>query len=105
MHDLWAALIAHIHQLFPLLCPICGGQMAIIAFIVFIVFSTDVQRILDHIGVEPEASRIAPARVPPLWAGEGAQETGDGAEVEPDWDLPSQSPPDSPTISAQLGEL
>jgi len=50
--------------------------IAFIAFIAFIVFSTDVQKILDHIGVEPEAPRIPPARGPPLWAGEGAQETG-----------------------------
>jgi hypothetical protein len=76
-----------------------------VGIIAFIVFSTDVQKILDHIGVEPEAPRIAPARVPPLWAGEGSQEAVEGAEVEPDWDLPSQSPPDSPTISALLGEL
>ena len=81
------------------------GVASEVGIIAFIVFSTDVQKILDHIGVEPEAPRIAPARVALLWAGEGAQETGEGAEVEPDWDLPSQSPPDSPTISAQLGEL
>jgi len=81
------------------------GVASEVGIIAFIVFSTDVQKILDHIGVEPEAPRIAPARVAPLWAGEGAQETGEGAEVEPDWDLPSQSPPDSPTISALLGEL
>jgi len=69
-----------------------------------IAFSTDFQKILDHIGVEPEAPGIAPARVPPLWAGEGAQETGEGAEVQPDWDMPSHSPPDSPPISALRGE-
>ena len=73
--------------------------------IVFITFSIDIHNILDHIGVQTQAPRITPARGPPLWEGEGAQETGDGAEVEPDWDLPGQSSPDSPTISAQLGEL
>jgi Putative transposase len=26
-HYLWAALIARIYEVFPLLCPICGGQM------------------------------------------------------------------------------
>jgi len=49
--------------------------------------------------VEPEAPRIAPARGPPLWDGEGAQESqeqGEGVEAEPDWDLPNQSPPDYP---------
>jgi hypothetical protein len=30
-------------------CPICGGQMRIIAFITY---SADIRHILDHIGVE-----------------------------------------------------
>jgi len=30
-HYLWAALIARIYEVFPLLCPMCGGQMRIIA--------------------------------------------------------------------------
>ena len=32
-HYLWAALIARIYEVFPLICPMCGGQMRIIAFI------------------------------------------------------------------------
>ncbi|OLP07387.1 putative transposase [Rhodoferax antarcticus ANT.BR] len=92
-HYLWAALIARIVDAFPLLCPMCGGQMRIIAFITF---SADIHKILEHIGVDPEAPRITPARGPPLWEGEGAQETGEGVEAEPDWDLANQSPPDYP---------
>ncbi|MCW2313547.1 hypothetical protein M2244_003300 [Rhodoferax antarcticus] len=79
--------------MFPLLCPMCGGQMRIIAFITF---SADIHKILEHIGVDPEAPCITPARGPPLWEGEGAQETGEGVEAEPDWDLANQSPPDYP---------
>jgi len=74
----------------------CGGQMRIIAFITF---SADIQKILDHIGVDPEAPRIAPARGPPLWDECGAQESreqGEGVEALPDWDLANQSPPDYP---------
>ena len=26
-HYLWAVLIARIYEVFPLLCPMCGGQM------------------------------------------------------------------------------
>jgi hypothetical protein len=48
---------------FQLLCPMCGGLMRIIAFITF---SADVHKILEHIGVDAEAPRIAPARAPPL---------------------------------------
>lgn len=29
----WAVLIARIYEVFPLLCPKCGGQMCLIAFI------------------------------------------------------------------------
>jgi hypothetical protein len=36
----------------PLICPNCGGQMRIIAFITF---SADIHKILEHIGVDPEA--------------------------------------------------
>ena len=32
-HYLWAVLIARIYEVFPLLCPLCGGQMRIITFI------------------------------------------------------------------------
>ena len=32
-HYLWAVLIARIYEVFPLLCPRCGGQMRLIAFI------------------------------------------------------------------------
>ena len=53
-----------IYEVFPPICPNCGGQMRIIAFITF---SADIHRILEHIGVEPQAPRITPALGPPLW--------------------------------------
>ncbi len=95
-HYHWAALIARIYEVFPLLCPMCGGQMRIIAFITF---SADIHKILEHIGVEPEAPRITPARGPPLWDECGAQESQEqeeGIEALPDWDLANQSPPEFP---------
>ncbi len=52
-------LIARIYEVFPLLRPICGGEMRIIAFIAY---SVDISQILEHIGVEPEPPRITPAR-------------------------------------------
>ena len=62
---LWAVLIARIYEVFPLLCPICGGQMRILAFITH---SADICQILEHIGVDAEPPRITPAREPPLCA-------------------------------------
>ena len=41
-HDLWAGLIARIYEEFPLVCPICGGPMRIIAFITY---SADIRQI------------------------------------------------------------
>jgi hypothetical protein len=57
-HYLWAVLIARIYEVLPLLCPICGGQMRLIAFITH---SADIGQILDHIGVESEPPHITPA--------------------------------------------
>jgi hypothetical protein len=61
------------NAVFPLLCPICGGQMRIIAFITH---SADIRRILAHIGADSEPQHIAPARGPPLWE--------DGCEAQKD---------------------
>ena len=58
-HYLWAVLIARIYEVFPLLCPLCGGQMRIIAFITH---SADIRQILEHIGVESKPPHISPAR-------------------------------------------
>jgi hypothetical protein len=90
-HYLWAVLIARIYEVFPLLCPLCGGQMRLIAFITE---GTQIRKILDHIGVDAEPPHIAPARGPPLWEECDAQ-MGDGAQIEPaDWDLAAQPAPD-----------
>jgi len=89
-HYLWAVLIERIYEVFPLLCPICGGHMRIIAFITH---SADIRRILDHIGVESEPPHIAPARGPPLWDDCDAH-SGEGTQIEPDWDLVAQPAPD-----------
>ena len=83
-------LIARIYEVFPLLCPICGGQMRIIAFITH---SADIRRVLNHIGVESQPPHIAPARGPPLWEGCDAQ-SDDGMQSESDWDLAAQPAPD-----------
>jgi hypothetical protein len=83
-------LIARIYEVFPLLCPICGGQMRIIAFIAH---SADIRQMLDHIGVQSEPPNIAPARGPPLWEDCDAP-VGKGVESEPDWDMTAQPGPE-----------
>jgi hypothetical protein len=86
---LWAALIARIYEVFPLLCPLCGGQMRNIAFITH---SADIRQILHHIGVESEPPSLSPARAPPLWDGcEADAQRGEDAHIEPDGDLDSNA--------------
>ena len=80
-----------------LLCPLCGGQMRLIAFITY---STDIHQILDPIGVDAEPPRITPARGPPLWDGCDAQ-TGVGVDVAPDWDANRKISGDWPALSIQ----
>jgi hypothetical protein len=83
-------LIARIYEVLPLLCPICGGQMRLIAFITH---CADIRQILDHIGVESEPPHITPARGPPLWEQCDAQ-MSDEMPGEPDWDMAAQPAPD-----------
>ena len=83
-------MIARICEVFPLLCPICGGQMRITAFITH---SADIRQIPNHIGVDSEPPRITPVRGPPLWERADAQ-MGDGVDVASDWNEAAQPAPD-----------
>ena len=89
-HCLWAMLIARIYEVFPVLCPLCGGQMRLSAFITE---GTQIRRILDHIGVASQPAHISLARGPPLWDDCDAH-VGEGVVVQPDWDLAAQAAPD-----------
>jgi hypothetical protein len=89
-HYLWAVLIARIYKVFPLLCPLCSGQMRLIAFITE---GKQIRRILVHIGVDSEPPHIFPARGPPLLEDGGDAQMGDGVHIEPDWDLAAQPAP------------
>lgn len=76
---LWAMLVARIYEVFPLLCPQCGGPMRIIAFI------TDgaaIRDILVHLGEPTAPPRILPARGPPLWEMPGAA-PGPFGQIDP----------------------
>jgi len=55
-HYLWAALIARIFEVFPLICPHCGGPMRIITFI------ADIHKILEHIADGPRCGTTAVRR-------------------------------------------
>ena len=69
-------------EVFPLLCPKCGGQMRLIAFITE---SIQIRKILDHIGADSEPPHIPPTRGPPLWDDCSDAQTDEGVHIEPDW--------------------
>jgi len=81
-HFLWAVLIARIYEVFPLPCPMCGGQMRLIAFITE---GTQIKKILNHLGAACEPPHISPARGPPLWEDCSYAQMGDAAQTGPDW--------------------
>jgi hypothetical protein len=82
----WAKLIARIAEDFPLVCPACGGDIRLIAFI------TDpapIRKILVHLGEPLEPPPLAPARGPPAGWHElvQAHDDRDAIQAAPD-DLP-----------------
>ncbi len=93
-HYLWAVLIARIYEVFPLVCPSCGGNMRILAFVTE---GVQIRRILKHIGVDAQAPPIAPARGPPLWDecdAQGTDGAGEGGRIEPGWGESAQTAPE-----------
>lgn len=63
----------------------------------FITLSVGIQKILNYIGIEPEAPRKKPASGPPLWEGDGAQAMCEVVKAELDRNLANQSPPAYPS--------
>jgi hypothetical protein len=84
----WALLLARIYEVLPLVCPKCGGEMRIIAFITE---GPVIREILGHLGEPTSAPRLAPARGPPLWealvAGRAERETDPQAQPAPDYEF------------------
>lgn len=65
-------LIARIYEISPLVCPRCGIEMRIIAFVTD---AQPVERILAHLGEPATPPPISQARAPPGWAGAEADQT------------------------------
>ena len=71
-------LLVRIYQVFPLVCPRCGGGMRIIAFITD---AAAVREILSHLGEPTSPPRLMKARAPPLWEMQGANMGEDEAQA------------------------
>ena len=79
-------LLARIYEVLPLVCPQCGGEMKIIAFITEAVA---IREILDHLGEPTSPPRLLPARGPPLWEMQGSEmgESDPQAQPAPDYEF------------------
>jgi hypothetical protein len=82
----WALLLARIYEVLPLLCPKCGGEMRIIAFITE---GAVIREILGHLGEPTSPPRLIPARGPPLWEMQdsGTDAIDPQAQPAPDYDF------------------
>lgn len=82
----WALLLARIYEVFPLVCPNCGGAMRIIAFITE---GPTVRDLLVHLGEPITPPTVAPARGPPLWEWPpaGQREIDPQAQPAPDYEF------------------
>lgn len=83
---LWAALLARIYEVFPLVCPYCKGEMRLIAFLTE---RSSTEEILTHLGEPTIPPAIAPARAPPGFPADVDQRAGweIGAEPIPEIDF------------------
>ena len=71
----WAMLLARIYNVFPLVCPQCGGSMRVLSFVTEI---QSVEKILTHINEPVDAPVMAPARGPPQAGFDFDQRVDDG---------------------------
>jgi hypothetical protein len=84
----WAKLLARIAEEFPLVCPVCGGDIRLIAFIID---PGPVRRILAHVGEPVEPPPVSPARGPPT-------EWTELVQAHDDRDVVQDSPDELPVI-------
>jgi hypothetical protein len=87
---MWAALLARIYEVFPLVCPNCKGDPSTglrtgMRLIAFITERSSIDQILSHLGEPTVPPTIAAARAPPGSVTDfGQSPAWDGAEPVPD---------------------
>ena len=84
----WAKLLARIAEAFPLECPVCGGDIRLIAFITE---PGPIRKILTHLGEPLEPPPVSPARGPPI-------DWGKLVQIHDDREAVQASPDELPVI-------
>jgi hypothetical protein len=64
----WAKLIHRVYEVDPLLCPFCGAEMRVLAFLVDFAAAKAIRRSLELPAQEPEPLAHAPPETPVLLA-------------------------------------
>ncbi len=79
----WAKLLSRIAEEFPLACPVCGGDIRLIAFIID---PAPIRKILRHVGEPVDPPPVSSARGPPTDWTELVQvhDDRDGVQDSPD---------------------
>ena len=78
-HCLLAVIIARIYEILPLICPVCGSEMRLIAAVTE---PEPVQLILRHLGETELPPPVSQARFQPLWDSvDWDQSPGQGPEA------------------------
>jgi hypothetical protein len=77
---MWAALLARIYEVIPLVCPNCKAEMRLIAFITE---RSSIEQMLTHLGEPTLPPPIAPARAPPGRATDVDQRPAREIDAEP----------------------
>ena len=108
----WQLLLARSHDVFPLLCPKCGGETRIIAFINE---AMAVREILAYLGEPISPSPMALARGPPLREMPDAAPTECDPQAQPApdyefderiaWQVPRQGKPPRLRLPLVMGQL
>lgn len=81
----WAACIRRVFEVDPVLCEGCGGEMKLVAVILR---DSEIDRVLDHLGLPRGFPTTRPARAPPLPLGrevDGCQFDPRADDVRQDW--------------------
>ena len=84
----WAKLMARVGEEFPLECPVCGGDIRLIAFITE---PGPIRKILTHLGEPLEPPPVSPARGPPT-------DWGELVQIHDDRNVFQASPDELPAI-------
>jgi len=90
----WAQLLARLYEVLPLLCPACGGEMKILAFLTE---PPTVEAILLHLDLPHRPPAIMPARGPPqaeLSFDQTSEFDPADGEPEPDFEFDPSFPED-----------